>query len=710
MWAASSPAPDYLLLVGDASNDIAGHALGNGATQYARSDSNYVPVMTLAGTGWAGQTRLVSCDHWYVDNLAGDWFDEMSLLPDLFLGRIPCGSPAELSRYVEKVLDYEQADPTADWRNRLVSHADDTFSWGAAALGGLAYKYAEIDTLFMSQARASLTSLTGDSLFDYMTIDTLFMSAIMDSLPELGRCELDPDQPTRCLRDERGRVVLKEGPIDVGPSRDFGLGQMNEMLHESLGAGALLWAFNGHANRLQLTHEYVFLHHAPDDVAALRNHGRPFVFAGFGCHLAEYAVFWEGDRLRGGDALAERMLFCCPGDLKGAIAAYGATDYQKATFRMEEAVFKSMFEQPPVDEEGHTRWHLGEIMVSAATQLPSTDVAQIIYMLLGDPGLRVGIAPPHLELLLNDRPWDPGASSEFISERAGDSLTVLIRARDESHLLLPQIKDYTGGIYGWVPDSLLDVVAPQSDDRRMSVLYRTQVQRRPYALLIRAEDRVGSHREIEIPVPMTTGFFEQSEGQLIPLGPGSFIDTSRVVVTLRSGAQLSAEDVRLLAGGLEVPLEAAELVREDGGGAYNWTFRFGRVRGLRQGPADLEFQIRQHDGVLLTVAELSVQIGEGRLYFKSCYWIPNPFAEQTTLVYDLSLPASRVRLRLFSASGRCLRTVDNLPDAKGVGSFVWNGVDEDGDALANGLYFFELTAWDEGSEHDEVIDKVMRAR
>ena len=54
---------------------------------------------------------------------------------------------------------------------------------------------------------------------------------------------------------------------------------------------------------------------------------------------------------------------------------------------------------------------------------------------------------------------------------------------------------------------------------------------------------------------------------------------------------------------------------------------------------------------------------------------------------------------------------EGLSSSKGVRSFEWDGRDEDGDELANGLYFYELTLWDTGGgEAERVLAKVVRAR
>jgi hypothetical protein len=346
--------------------------------------------------------------------------------------------------------------------------------------------------------------------------------------------------------------------------------------------------------------------------------------------------------------------------------------------------------------------------------IPIRNEERITYTLLGDPALRVGIAPPVMAVTINGMSWDGSVGAEYVSDREDDSLTVRIGLRDESHVDPPQIKDFVAGLYDWVPDSLLKVVGLPPDDRRLTVEYRTQLVRQPYSILIRAADEAGSYREIALPIPMTVGFFEDVGDALIPLGEGAILaDSSRLAITVRTGCHLSpGRDLTLLARGTALTLRDSALVA-DPGEPFLHTLRYEALAGLPPGPLDLAMQVAQRGGELVTLAEQEVEIGAEVLYFRDWFWIPSPFSEQATLIYDLSLPGDRVRLRIFTASGRCILTEENLPALRGIQQrpFVWHGQDADGDAVANGLYFYELTLWgDDGKIAGHVVDKLIRAR
>lgn len=84
---------------------------------------------------------------------------------------------------------------------------------------------------------------------------------------------------------------------------------------------------------------------------------------------------------------------------------------------------------------------------------------------------------------------------------------------------------------------------------------------------------------------------------------------------------------------------------------------------------------------------------------------PNPFTTQTQFVYTLSgaEPPAMFRIQIMTVSGRVVRDIDllEIEDVR-VGThrtnFAWDGTDEYGDQLANGVYLYRvITSDDSGS-------------
>jgi hypothetical protein len=68
---------------------------------------------------------------------------------------------------------------------------------------------------------------------------------------------------------------------------------------------------------------------------------------------------------------------------------------------------------------------------------------------------------------------------------------------------------------------------------------------------------------------------------------------------------------------------------------------------------------------------------------------PNPFNPATTLVYGVPY-SSRVSLRIYDSSGRLVRSLLDQTVPAGINAQVWDGNDEQGRAVASGIYIAEF--------------------
>ena len=101
-----SPAPQYVLLVGDTSYDYKDN-WNTGAV-------NYVPGH-LIYTEHLGETIS---DDWYVQVSGAD------AVPDLYIGRLPANSAAQAEAMITKIVSYESAANSKGWEKRLTLVAD----------------------------------------------------------------------------------------------------------------------------------------------------------------------------------------------------------------------------------------------------------------------------------------------------------------------------------------------------------------------------------------------------------------------------------------------------------------------------------------------------------------------------------------------------------------------------------------------------------
>ena len=68
---------------------------------------------------------------------------------------------------------------------------------------------------------------------------------------------------------------------------------------------------------------------------------------------------------------------------------------------------------------------------------------------------------------------------------------------------------------------------------------------------------------------------------------------------------------------------------------------------------------------------------------------PNPFNPETTIEYELVSP-SEVRLSIYNLSGQTVRILKNEFQNAGSYQIKWNGRNDTGQGLSDGVYFLEL--------------------
>ncbi len=88
---------------------------------------------------------------------------------------------------------------------------------------------------------------------------------------------------------------------------------------------------------------------------------------------------------------------------------------------------------------------------------------------------------------------------------------------------------------------------------------------------------------------------------------------------------------------------------------------------------------------------------------------PNPFARETTLCCELTAPADELEVKIYTLSGRLIRTLETLPTA-GFIMLDWDGRDAEGVEVANGVYFAKIRIAREGEKEITDILKMMKLK
>lgn len=98
---------------------------------------------------------------------------------------------------------------------------------------------------------------------------------------------------------------------------------------------------------------------------------------------------------------------------------------------------------------------------------------------------------------------------------------------------------------------------------------------------------------------------------------------------------------------------------------------------------------------------------------RQVYNYPNPFKDDTYFTFELRgiNPPEEFRIKIFTIAGRLIREL-NIPTSSlqiGFNKIYWDGRDEDGDELANGLYFYKIIS-KQGDEIKTVTQKLAKVK
>jgi hypothetical protein len=85
---------------------------------------------------------------------------------------------------------------------------------------------------------------------------------------------------------------------------------------------------------------------------------------------------------------------------------------------------------------------------------------------------------------------------------------------------------------------------------------------------------------------------------------------------------------------------------------------------------------------------------------------PNPFALQTTIAFTLLDMAEQVDLNIYTVSGHLIRSMSFM-DISGYNEWDWDGLDEDGNPIANGVYYLKFIA-KKGDKKIQRIEKMAK--
>jgi hypothetical protein len=89
---------------------------------------------------------------------------------------------------------------------------------------------------------------------------------------------------------------------------------------------------------------------------------------------------------------------------------------------------------------------------------------------------------------------------------------------------------------------------------------------------------------------------------------------------------------------------------------------------------------------------------------------PNPFSDSTYICYSLYGTAGKIRIKIFTLSGKLVKEIESESGETGFHSVIWNGEDQDGDRVANGVYIYKVVTQNQGQKEVRAYGKAVVMR
>ncbi len=671
-WPRSAHgSPAYALLLGDGTYDF----LDNSGAHAV----NYVPPYIASDDNSAADENYVYFGDKQVLNSEGD--RPANPFSDMIIARWPVKNAAQIQAITSKITRYESPENLGPWRSRVMLVADDEFG---------DRERNSVDEDFHVRSAEEIAHGFIPSRFD---LQKIYLTEYPFNNPG---CELPAARGCR-------KPAAKEAIV------------------AGLNDGVLVFDYIGHGNPDLLAHERVF--ERAVDLPRLTNAGMPTAALTFSCSIG----FFDDPSSEG---MSEEWLRMPDA---GAVAVVSATRLVTAgaNAALNEKVFDLLFnrQMTGIGAALYTGKVLRQYFANCTNcgQPPCPCPNDRRYVLFGDPAMKLG---------------NPTLKVDFDSLQP-ETLSALSLTQVHG-----RITDSTGALDGGFNGALTVTVRDAPRQRIYRINDALSVN---YDLaggtLYRGEVAItGGRFQFGFVVPKDIAYGQRGAtilghaSSLNQMAGGArdslFIAGSSGVVTDTAGPQIEVQtaDGRALLDGMALR-EGTELVAmmhdtsginltgapghslevfadeqarplADLTGLFTYDpggFRRGHAQfaltGLAKGLHRL--RVKAWDNANnSSVKTIDLEISDQPEFRVSEFLnYPNPFSVQTKFYFRPAV--DRATIRLFTLSGRLIRSLDGVRD----GETLWDGTDQEGDPVGNGVYLAQIEITDRVAEGSRQVDK-----
>jgi len=649
--------PRYVLLLGDGHYDYRNLLKHNGL--------NPIPPYETADRS-ENDTRAT--DDWFT-YLRGERAGMQ-----MAIGRMPVQSMEEATAFVNKTIAYETNYEPGEWRKTITILGDDELV--AGGVGEETAHTNQAETLAESHV-PDLFNVRKIYLTEYPIVRTVSISGVTKP-------------------------------------------QANEALIDQINQGTLILNFIGHGNDELWTHEQVL--NAPTDFNRIQNPGRLALWVAATC---EFAYWDQPDK----QSFAERIANATDrGSVAMVASSRVAFSYNNAAFNY--AFFDTMFKPYLL---GGPVMRLGDaVLVTKNNTYNDANCEK--YAVLADPALRIGapryrariqqISPDTLQALRKVRVT--GVVQRGNADWNDFNGKLLLRVMDARKKRVYETKAGNKVSYILPGNSLfrgvtevrngrfeLEFIVPKdisyggSDGRLSMYFWNDQYE--------------GVGNQEDLMVGGTAVNLIDHDGPEIKIGfgentfsAGDFTTPDPwLKVVIRdslSGVNIAGDIGHQISMVLDDQTSASKDMTqffEYDAGSYTSGLMKYQLTGLSEGNHHLQIKAWDNSNNSNEAEMMFQVVADSVLTLRNLLNYPNPMVDHTRFSFELSNDAL-VSLRIYSVAGRLLKKFDTISAAIGFNLFpeLWDGSDEDGDVLANGVYLYKLEAVREQAGKRSKVEKI----
>ncbi len=613
----------------------------------------------------------------YSTRATDDWFAYTSGEQNgiqMAIGRLPVQTVDEAQSVISKIVNYETKPDFGEWRKRVVIVADDEL-----VVGGRGN-----ETLHTEQA------------------------------------ERLSEQHVPALLDVKKIYLMNYPAVKTASVAGVTKPQASEALMEEINRGSLIVNWIGHGNEDLWSHENVL--YGPTDFAKIQNGDKTALWIAATCEFA----YWD---LPEKQSLAEKILNAQNRGAVGMIATSRLV-YSSSNAAFNYSLYDQLFKN--YESSGLTK------RIGDATLLAKQSVGDHInsekYGIFGDPCMRLG-APRHRAIIDKIQPdsiqalrkvaisghieKDNTAWNEFSGQ-------VLLRVQDSRKLKVHVTASGTETKYKMAGNSIfrgisnivngqfnLEFIVPKDisyggNDGRVSAYfwndkYDGDGDYNGLAIGGTAVDLVDHEG------PIMKLYFNNPDfasGDYTTPNTMLHVDISDSLSGVNIAGDIGHKIIMTLDEDETNAKDITEFFEYNQGSYVSGTAKY-PMYSLSEGLHSIQIKAWDNSNNSSIIESSFTVVAEKDLKLRNVLNYPNPVKEDTQFTYELSRDAE-VTLKIYSVAGRLLKSFEPVSGQIGFNVYptTWDGADQDGDLLANGVYLYKISAKSHAEDGEQRTDKI----